>query len=346
MGKVVFLFVSLALTMLAYAPHSVHARTNSDNITITIDGSPVIFEDVQPLIVNGRVLVPVRAVFEKMGFSVDMGKIEVWMPNMILYAPAAVLSNDDVEIRLKIDSNWIHTVGVSMRYSVVNAQIYNGRLLVPLRIIAEIIGSDADWDRNTRTASIKTNPSYHQETVLKQLYIQHGMIPHQFSPHYDQAIISIFTADELDTFKSNHCFLNRRPRWYPNPWVETTEERLRELCVVCSSNIFYQYTSDFFAESSLVFLFSNTNRTPGGFSHIYSNGNIVFAHGRCTHGPIHGGIFPIAKVFEIRNSDMPASFAFSSMTIDNFQENCSECFYHRYGIRVPWEEWDYHGFTS
>ena len=38
----------------------------ADNITVTVDGQKVSFGDQQPVNINGRVMVPVRAVAEKM----------------------------------------------------------------------------------------------------------------------------------------------------------------------------------------------------------------------------------------------------------------------------------------
>ena len=40
----------------------------ADNITVTVDGQKVSFGDQQPVNINGRVMVPVRAVAEKMGW--------------------------------------------------------------------------------------------------------------------------------------------------------------------------------------------------------------------------------------------------------------------------------------
>ena len=46
----------------------------ADNITVTVDGQKVSFGDQQPVNINGRVMVPVRAVAEKMGWDVSFEK--------------------------------------------------------------------------------------------------------------------------------------------------------------------------------------------------------------------------------------------------------------------------------
>jgi len=42
---------------------------------------------------------------------------------------------------------------------------------------------------------------------------------------------------------------------------------------------------------------------------------------------------------------MPTSFAAVIERYDNFSETCSACHYRRYGIRIPRDEWEYHGIT-
>ena len=46
----------------------------ADNITVTVDGQKVSFGDQQPVNINRRVMVPVRAVAEKMGWDVSFEK--------------------------------------------------------------------------------------------------------------------------------------------------------------------------------------------------------------------------------------------------------------------------------
>ena len=63
----------------------------TDNITVTVDGQKVSFGDQQPVNINGRVMVPVRAVAEKMGWDVSFEK---YSPND---SPVVKLDSFDVE---------------------------------------------------------------------------------------------------------------------------------------------------------------------------------------------------------------------------------------------------------
>ena len=63
-------------------------------IGVTVDGERVTFAEQQPIIVDGRTLVPVRSVFEFMGFEVDWDE----------EAGQAVISNDEYEIIITVGS--------------------------------------------------------------------------------------------------------------------------------------------------------------------------------------------------------------------------------------------------
>ena len=115
-------------------------------IHTTINGTPVHFSDVRPVSIDGRVLVPVRGVFEQMGVNVD------WNPaNQAVYATG---------------NNRVVTLYINKRVAQVNnhqvtldvpATVYAGRTMVPLRFISEAMGAMVDWDASTNTVAITTN---------------------------------------------------------------------------------------------------------------------------------------------------------------------------------------------
>ena len=57
----------LAMLLVTFSPMAVRGG----HIRVLIDGVEAKFTDQQPVIVNGRTLVPVRGVFETLGFEVD-----------------------------------------------------------------------------------------------------------------------------------------------------------------------------------------------------------------------------------------------------------------------------------
>ena len=66
----------LAMTMVTVPAASalqqtiVAASDDSQVISVTIDGRPVDFDGQRPIVQDGRTLVPVRGVFEELGFTV------------------------------------------------------------------------------------------------------------------------------------------------------------------------------------------------------------------------------------------------------------------------------------
>lgn len=115
---------------------------NEGKLYVTVNGIRCA-GDVDPVIENGRMLVPLRQVFEKMGAEV------VW---------------DDTE---KTATCTLGETSVCVTLNSANAKIgnetyildaspalINGRILVPVRFIAEGLGATVTWRENTKTAEI------------------------------------------------------------------------------------------------------------------------------------------------------------------------------------------------
>lgn len=114
----------------------------NDDIKVTLNGNQINF-DQPPVIQDGRTLVPLRAIFEAMGASVE------W--NDSTKTVKAVRGADTVE--LTIGSNIMKKNSQDIALDV-TAQIVNGRTLVPARAVAEAFGANVDWDSNTKTVII------------------------------------------------------------------------------------------------------------------------------------------------------------------------------------------------
>lgn len=103
-------------------------------ISLTIDGREL-QTDVPPVIVDGRTLVPVRAIFESFGASV------MWDD-----ATKTVTADRNGEIiSLTLDSDIAYVNGQSYTLDV-PAQSIDGRTMVPARFIAEQFDCDVLWD--------------------------------------------------------------------------------------------------------------------------------------------------------------------------------------------------------
>jgi len=139
--KLVVLVVALALVvggLLPVGPQGTEAST----IRILLDGQPMTLQ-VPPVIRNGRVLVPFRALFEAFGATVDWqpatetvtGRLGTISLSMRLNQPTAVVNGRNVQLD-------------------VAPIVMGGRTLVPVRFVAENLGADVRWEERTQTVVV------------------------------------------------------------------------------------------------------------------------------------------------------------------------------------------------
>jgi hypothetical protein len=113
----------------------------SSEIAVTLNGAPLRF-DVAPVIVNGRTMVPMRTIFEELGFDVE------WHDGII----TAV--NGEKSIQMRIGETEMQINGEKTIALDAAPKIMYGRTLVPLRAVAEATGANVEWDAATQTVRI------------------------------------------------------------------------------------------------------------------------------------------------------------------------------------------------
>jgi len=138
------IIMALALVAIVALGAMIPARAGTP-IRVTIDGIFVHFEDAEPQLVEGRVLVPVRGAFEHMGFFVD------WISE----TRTATLENEAFFIQIPADGTTFLVNGEIVTPDVPQ-QTVGGRLMLPLRAVAEAVGGTANWDSVNRIAIITT----------------------------------------------------------------------------------------------------------------------------------------------------------------------------------------------
>ncbi len=140
--RVVVLVLSIVMLVSCIIPSTAFAK----GISVTLNGNYISF-DQPPVMINDRVLVPVRAIFEAMGFVV-MWDGQTQMVNVITEFGVMTLA---------IGSPYISYRNETEDKSVVcdvPPQIINGRTLVPARAIAECTGYKVDWNDASQTVII------------------------------------------------------------------------------------------------------------------------------------------------------------------------------------------------
>lgn len=113
-------------------------------IKVNLDGQNLIF-DVEPIVVEGRTLVPLRTIFEALGANVQ------WYQD----TQTVKAEKSGNQITLVIDGNaFINGILTPLD---VAARIVNGRTLVPLRFVSEAMGCQVEWINTSRTVIIKSS---------------------------------------------------------------------------------------------------------------------------------------------------------------------------------------------
>ncbi len=116
------------------------------SVKLVLNKEPFTIEENQmpPVIIDGRTLVPVREIFETLGGKVDWDsntkKVTVWM--------------GENTIELEINSQLAGVNGVAKDLDV-PAKIINNKTMVPVRFISENCGLEVNWDNDTKTVSIE-----------------------------------------------------------------------------------------------------------------------------------------------------------------------------------------------
>lgn len=138
--------LTTAIAVLTISTVGITALAN-DNVNVVVNGEPINFTgDQAPIIQNDRTLVPFRAVFEKMGASVN------WFEDIQL----CEATYGSITVSLTIGNN-VMRIGDGTTVEVdVPAQIINDRTMVPIRVISEGIGAVVGWEEDTRTVTVNT----------------------------------------------------------------------------------------------------------------------------------------------------------------------------------------------
>lgn len=152
MKKITSMLIVLLMALSVFTP-----AIAAEGITVKIDGTPLNF-DVPPTEISGRVMVPVRVIFEALGATVE------WVAE----TKAVNAKKDDIAITLFIDNTTMYVNGNEKKLDVPAKEI-SGRTLVPVRAISEAFGNEVGWDGNRNTVSILKD-----EVNYQMLYTEDG----------------------------------------------------------------------------------------------------------------------------------------------------------------------------
>lgn len=148
--KTLALLLSLTLIFTVGVVSTLATNHNQPKINVTLDGKDLSLGQ-QPVIENGRTLVPYRALAEKLGASVSYDGAT---------KSVAVTKGSNVYV-LTLNSKVATINGVEVSLDV-PAQLMNNSTFVPLRFLSENLGIEVGYESATKTVSLKTKsaPSF------------------------------------------------------------------------------------------------------------------------------------------------------------------------------------------
>lgn len=121
--------------------------------SLVVDGAAVP-SDVAPVVVNGRTLVPVRALFESLGATVG------WEES----TQTATATKGSTVISMQIGNTTAYVNGVAKTLDV-PAQTIEGRTMAPARFVAESLNATVNWDSASDTVKISTSGATSAQTT-------------------------------------------------------------------------------------------------------------------------------------------------------------------------------------
>ncbi len=133
---------AIGATALNVSAPSAQAQMNSP-ISVVLNGRVLDLGGTGASQVGGRVLVPLRGVFESLGATVNYDA-----PTSTIYA-----MRDSTNVQLRLGSTQASVNG-QQRVLDVPAQARFGRTLVPLRFVSETLGAQVQWVEAQRTVYI------------------------------------------------------------------------------------------------------------------------------------------------------------------------------------------------
>jgi len=131
------------------------AVSSAQRIQVQVDGQPVYFANTQPQYINGRVLVPLRGVFEQMGASVN------WDPQTRM----VMANKGGSDVQLRIGDRVALVNGSTMNLDV-PAMIVGGSTMVPIRFVSEALGAQVGWMEAQHLVSINTGAIGQNSTIV------------------------------------------------------------------------------------------------------------------------------------------------------------------------------------
>ena len=174
MKKIICFLMTITLTITMVFSTIVYAEQNKQNlivesnqgiITVSLDGKNIEF-DVAPQIINGRTMVPLRAIFEALGATVD------WNDD----TQTVTSTKGGTTISLTINNPTMYVNGKAVILDS-PACLVDSRTLVPVRAISEAFDIQVEWKEVAPPAvvnydDVSANINQINDMISKGMYLE------------------------------------------------------------------------------------------------------------------------------------------------------------------------------
>lgn len=141
------LILTVVITVLTLSAMMCIAHADGD-ISVYYNAAEISF-DVKPQIINGRTMVPIRAIFEKMGAYVAWDQA----------TSTATCTKGDTVVKMTVNSNVMYINGEAVTMDV-SPVVIDGRTLAPARYVAEAFGATVQWSQKNSSVVICSENVY------------------------------------------------------------------------------------------------------------------------------------------------------------------------------------------
>lgn len=147
--------------------------------------------EVQPVIINGYTMVPMRDIFEALGAEL------VWDPDMAMVGAR----KGDTLVKLRINSKeaWIGMKSVKLDIA---PMIVDMHTMVPVRFIAQSLGEKVEWDKANRIVYIGSKTPLPKEKPEDTNYIKEYTLSASTELAYGPGRTAMFQAGTLVKMRS------------------------------------------------------------------------------------------------------------------------------------------------
>lgn len=208
MKKTISIILSIMLLMSTII--SVYAN---DDIKVTLDGKQLTF-DVAPQIINNRTMVPLRAIFEALGATVE------WDND----TQTVTAKKSEITIKLTINDPKMY-VNNNVIALDSPACLVNGRTLVPVRAVSEAFGVSVKWDDLAQTVLMSTSGEFVEPIVTmyatdgRTISVKESEInAYKAVGWYSEPVVIVYSyGGNMMVIPQSQIETYRSQGWYTNP---------------------------------------------------------------------------------------------------------------------------------